>query len=76
VFLWALAVVLIVISLVELVFSRKDSAMCEEKKGCQRPEELRGDPKDCSPEQIKKCHGDVQEHPCAPADVRDEAGEQ
>ena len=23
------------------------------------------DPKKCSPEQIKECHGDVKEHPCA-----------
>jgi len=21
-------------------------------------------PKECSPEQIKECHGDVKEHPC------------
>ena len=65
-FLWALAVVLIAISLVELVFSSEDSKMCEEKKGCQRPGELKGDPKECSPEQIKKCHGDTEEHPCEP----------
>lgn len=75
VFLWCLAGVLIVISLVELVFTREDKSMCEEKQGCQKPEELKGDPKKCSPEQIKECHGDVQEHPCAPADAKDEAGE-
>ena len=40
--------------------------MCEEKQGCQRPEELTGKPEECSAEQIKKCHGDVKEHPCAP----------
>ena len=22
------------------------------------------DPRKCSPEQIRKCHGDVKEHPC------------
>jgi len=42
--------------------------MSEEKKGCQRPEELKGRPEDCSPEQIQKCHGDDGEHPCAEAD--------
>ena len=50
--------------------------MCEKTQGCQKPEELKGDPKECSPEQIKKCHGDVKEHPCAPADAKDEAGEE
>jgi len=39
--------------------------MCEEKEGCRKPKELQGDPKECSPEQIRKCHGDAQEHPCA-----------
>ena len=43
--------------------------MCEEKKPCcEKPEELKGKPEDCSTEQIKKCHGDVVEHPCAPKD--------
>ncbi len=40
--------------------------MCKKKEKCLRPEEGRGDPKECSPEQIKKCHGDAKEHPCAP----------
>jgi hypothetical protein len=67
VFLWGLAAVLIVVSFAEMISSREGSTMCEEKKeGCQRPEELKGDPKECSPEQIRKCHGDVQEHPCEP----------
>ena len=38
--------------------------MCREKPKCERPEELKGKPEECSPEQIKKCHGDVKEHPC------------
>ena len=76
VFLWGLAAVLIVISLVELAFSREDKAMCEKKEGCQKPEELKGDPKECSPEQIRKCHGDAAGHPCVPKDVEEQAGEQ
>jgi len=36
----------------------------EKKEGCQNPENLKGRPEDCSPEQIRKCHGDVKEHPC------------
>lgn len=35
-----------------------------DKSKCQKPEHLKGDPKDCSPEQIRECHGDVKEHPC------------
>jgi hypothetical protein len=40
VFLWALAVGLVVISLAELALSREGCSMSEEKKGCQKPEEL------------------------------------
>jgi len=36
----------------------------EKKQGCRKPENLKGKPEDCSPEQIRKCHGDVEEHPC------------
>ena len=38
--------------------------MCEEKKTCQKPEELKGKLEECSPEQIRKCHGEVEDHPC------------
>jgi hypothetical protein len=38
--------------------------MCEAKKCCQKPDQLKGKPKDCSPEQIKKCHGPEKKHPC------------
>ncbi len=37
--------------------------MPEEKK-CQHPDRLEGEPGECSPEQIKKCHGDDPDHPC------------
>ena len=30
---------------------------CKEK-------EYAHDPRECTPEQIRKCHGDVKEHPC------------
>jgi hypothetical protein len=36
--------------------------MC--KECCQHPENLKGKPEGCSPEQIKECHGDAKEHPC------------
>ncbi len=38
--------------------------MCGEKTKCQKPENLKGKPEECSPEQIRKCHGDVANHPC------------
>ena len=40
--------------------------MCgnERQEGCQKPENLTGQPQDCSPEQIRKCHGDADTHPC------------
>jgi hypothetical protein len=39
--------------------------MCEKGSGgCQHPEKLKGRPEDCTPEQIRECHGDVEVHPC------------
>ena len=38
--------------------------MCNTKDGCLQPEKGKGDPRDCSPEQIKECHGEVRKHPC------------
>jgi len=38
--------------------------MCLGKTKCERPKELKGKAEDCSPQQIKKCHGGVKEHPC------------
>jgi len=40
--------------------------MCPKSDGCQKPEQLKGKPTDCSPEQIKKCHGELKAHPCVP----------
>jgi hypothetical protein len=37
---------------------------CRDSRGeCCHPEEPR-DPKECTPEQIRECHGDVAEHRC------------
>ena len=36
----------------------------ENQQGCRKPEDLTGKPEDCSPEQIRKCHGEAEEHPC------------
>jgi hypothetical protein len=33
-------------------------------KGCERPERLKGKPGECSPEQIRECHGDAAGHCC------------
>jgi ArsR family transcriptional regulator, arsenate/arsenite/antimonite-responsive transcriptional repressor len=41
--------------------------MCTCKTECQKPEELKGKPEECSLDQIKKCHGEVAEHPCLPS---------
>jgi ArsR family transcriptional regulator len=43
---------------------RRDLAMC--KDCCQQPDRLKGKPGECSPEQIKECHGDEKDHPCVP----------
>lgn len=31
---------------------------------CAHPERLEGEPGDCTPEQIRECHGEVSDHPC------------
>ena len=41
---------------------RRNIDMCNDC--CQKPEQLKGKPEECSPEQIKMCHGDSGEHPC------------
>jgi len=38
--------------------------MCTCKTDCKKPDELKGKPEECTPEQIKKCHGEVIGHPC------------
>ena len=42
--------------------------MCfaRQKNGCQHPDKLKGKPTDCTPKQIKECHGSVRMHPCLP----------
>jgi len=34
------------------------------KQECQKPKNLKGAPQNCTPAQIKKCHGGVADHPC------------
>ncbi len=34
------------------------------KNQCEHPEKLKGKPGECSPEQIRECHGDTKKHPC------------
>ncbi len=40
--------------------------MCrnEKQEACQNPQNLKGEPEDCSPEKIHECHGDQENHPC------------
>lgn len=39
--------------------------MCEGNNCCEKPELLKDTPGNCTPEQIRICHGDRQGHPCA-----------
>jgi ArsR family transcriptional regulator len=44
-------------------YSGKEAkTMCQ--SCCERPEKLKGKPEECTPEQIRECHGDVKDHPC------------
>ena len=45
----------------------KEVTEMDKSKGtkiCKHPERLKGKPGECSPGQIKECHGEVVEHPC------------
>lgn len=46
------------------IISKERRAMDMCMDCCQQPEKLKGKPGDCTPEQIKECHGDTEEHPC------------
>jgi hypothetical protein len=41
--------------------------MCQPKTTCQKPEQLKGTPQECTPEQVETCHGADKNHPCVPA---------
>jgi ArsR family transcriptional regulator len=41
---------------------KEGKTMCGYK--CQHPEKLKGNPKECTPKQIEKCHGSKKNHPC------------
>lgn len=49
------------------------SDMCNSKQKCEKPENLKGEPGECSPEQVRKCHGTAKCHPCTPKADKDEA---
>ena len=38
--------------------------MCQNKSSCIHPEQLKGEPKDCSAEQIAICHPGEKGHSC------------
>jgi hypothetical protein len=40
--------------------------MCDAHQRCQKSEKLKGKPGECSPAQIKECHGADKTHPCVP----------
>jgi hypothetical protein len=44
------------------VFFKEVRAMCQ--CCCEHPEKLKGKAEECTPEQIRDCHGDVEKHPC------------
>ena len=46
--------------------------MTESGCRCQDPELLKEKPENCTSEQIRKCHGDAQEHPCIQKEDSDE----
>ena len=41
---------------------RREFTMCQ--TCCQQPAQLKNKPENCTPEQIRACHGDEKDHPC------------
>ena len=48
---------------VNAVQSIRENAICDNRRGCQKPDVLKGKPRECPPEQIKERHGDANCHP-------------
>jgi len=48
----------------KIVIAKEVDRMCGNIKCCRREREQVSDPRQCSPEQIRECHGEVTEHPC------------
>jgi hypothetical protein len=46
--------------------------MCQTKSSCIHPENLKGEPKDCSAEQTAICHPGEKSHPCEMEEVKKE----
>jgi len=46
---------------------------CDPKSQCEHPERLKGNPSECTLEQIRECHGDASEHPCECEGTAEEA---
>jgi hypothetical protein len=46
----------------KFVKEKEDEKMCKSK--CEHPEKMKGKPGECTPEQIKECHGESKSHPC------------
>ncbi|MGC8862504.1 MAG: hypothetical protein ACP5R5_06985 [Armatimonadota bacterium] len=42
--------------------------MCGDSKRCKREGDAARKPEECSPEQIRECHGELSEHPCVGED--------
>ncbi|MFP4520708.1 MAG: hypothetical protein ACLFQK_01045 [Fibrobacterota bacterium] len=38
--------------------------MCKQECGCRKKENLKNTPAECTPEQIRECHGEEAGHPC------------
>jgi NAD-dependent SIR2 family protein deacetylase len=50
--------------------------MGDDKDYCQNPDQLKGKPGECSPEQVEKCHGSARKHPCTePAEKKEQKEE-
>jgi hypothetical protein len=38
--------------------------MCDTENKCEKPENLKTTPEECTPEKKEECHGEAEEHPC------------
>lgn len=47
---------------------KEEKKMCckdsSKRDCCEKPDHLKGKPEECSPEQIRECHGALKKHPC------------
>ena len=68
---------LLVSNIIEEEQNEMSPCGCDQGKcNCEHPELQQGEGTECTPEQIRACHGEDQEHPCTAVQAQEQAQDQ